>query len=80
MQLAEHMPCWHSASMSIQITVRDVPEKVRDELAVRWLGLFGQFLALDKWKVLPLGSTRVRHSASSLWSSISFHRLHSHAV
>jgi len=35
MQLAEHMPCWHSASMSVQITVRDVPEKVRDELAAR---------------------------------------------
>ena len=25
----------HNASMSIQITIRDVPEKVRDELAAR---------------------------------------------
>jgi len=29
------MHCWHIASMAIQITVRDVPEKVRDELAAR---------------------------------------------
>ena len=35
MQLAEHIQCWHSARMSIQITIRDVPEKVRDELAAR---------------------------------------------
>lgn len=27
--------CWHNASMAIQITIRDVPEKVRDELASR---------------------------------------------
>jgi plasmid stability protein len=27
--------CWHYASMAIQITIRDVPEKVRDELAAR---------------------------------------------
>jgi antitoxin FitA len=26
---------WHSASMPIQITIRNVPEKVRDELAAR---------------------------------------------
>lgn len=26
---------WHYASMTIQITIRDVPEKVRDELAAR---------------------------------------------
>lgn len=45
-----------------------------------WLGLFGQILTPDKWKVLPLGSTRVRHSASVFRSSISFHRLHSHTV
>ena len=29
------MLCWHYASMAIQITIRDVPEKVRDELAAR---------------------------------------------
>jgi len=29
------MQCWHYASMAIQITIRDVPEKVRDQLAVR---------------------------------------------
>ena len=29
------MRCWHYASMTIQITIRDVPEKVRDELAAR---------------------------------------------
>jgi hypothetical protein len=29
------MHCWHYESMSVQITVRDVPEKVRDELASR---------------------------------------------
>jgi antitoxin FitA len=29
------MQCWHNASMSVQITIRDVPEKVRDELAAR---------------------------------------------
>jgi hypothetical protein len=34
-QLADQMQCWHSASMSIQITIRDVSEKVRDELAAR---------------------------------------------
>lgn len=27
--------CWHNASMTIQITIRDVPEQVRDELASR---------------------------------------------
>lgn len=27
--------CWYYDSMSVQITVRDVPEKVRDELASR---------------------------------------------
>jgi plasmid stability protein len=27
--------CWHYASMTIQINIRDVPEKVRDELAAR---------------------------------------------
>jgi antitoxin FitA len=29
------MQCWHNASMNVQITIRDVPEKVRDELAAR---------------------------------------------
>lgn len=29
------MRCWHYASMAVQITIRDVPEKVRDELAAR---------------------------------------------
>lgn len=33
--LAQSIRCWHYASMSIQITIRDVPEKVRDELAAR---------------------------------------------
>ncbi len=27
--------CWHNASMAIQINIRDVPERVRDELAAR---------------------------------------------
>jgi len=29
------MRCWHYASMAVQITIRDVPERVRDELAAR---------------------------------------------
>jgi plasmid stability protein len=29
------MQCWHYESMTVQITIRDVPEKVRDELAAR---------------------------------------------
>jgi hypothetical protein len=29
------MLCWHYASMSVQITIRDISEKVRDELAAR---------------------------------------------
>jgi hypothetical protein len=33
--MAERHQRWHYASMSIQITIRDVPEKVRDELAAR---------------------------------------------
>ena len=33
--LADHMQCCHSDSMSVQITIRDVSEKVRDELAAR---------------------------------------------
>lgn len=33
--LARRPHCWHYASMSVQITIRDVPEKVRDELAAR---------------------------------------------
>jgi len=35
LQLAYCLPCWQYASMSIQITIRDVSEKVRDELASR---------------------------------------------
>src|SRR5260221_10116087 len=27
--------CWHYESMAIQINIRDVPERVRDELAAR---------------------------------------------
>ena len=27
--------CWHNESMGIQINIRDVPQKVRDELAAR---------------------------------------------
>jgi hypothetical protein len=33
--LAPCLHCWHYASMAIQINIRDVPEKVRDELAAR---------------------------------------------
>jgi hypothetical protein len=33
--VADHPQCLHYACMSIQITIRDVPEKVRDELASR---------------------------------------------
>jgi hypothetical protein len=33
--LAERSLCWHYASMPVQISIRDVPEKVRDELAAR---------------------------------------------
>lgn len=33
--LADPMQRWHYASMSVQITVRDVSENVRDELAAR---------------------------------------------
>jgi plasmid stability protein len=29
------MHCWHYAGMTVNITIRDVPEKVRDELAAR---------------------------------------------
>jgi plasmid stability protein len=32
---ANRRRCWHNASMAIQITIRDVPERVRDELASR---------------------------------------------
>ncbi len=31
--LAGNFMCWHYASMAVQINIRDVPEKVRDELA-----------------------------------------------
>jgi len=34
-ELALRWRCWHYASMPIQITIRGVPEKVRDELAAR---------------------------------------------
>jgi antitoxin FitA len=33
--IASRLLCWHYASMGVQITIRDVPEKVRDELAAR---------------------------------------------
>ena len=33
--LARCPHCWHYESMAIQINIRDVPEKVRDELAAR---------------------------------------------
>ena len=33
--LAHRKQRWHYASMSVQITIREVPEKVRDELAAR---------------------------------------------
>jgi hypothetical protein len=33
--LAQGPQCWHYACMSVQITIRDVSEKVRDELAAR---------------------------------------------
>jgi plasmid stability protein len=33
--LANMTCCWHYESMAIQINIRDVPEKVRDELAAR---------------------------------------------
>ena len=33
--LADYMQCWHYACMTIQITIRDVSEAVRDELAAR---------------------------------------------
>lgn len=33
--LADRLPCWHSESMAVQITIRDVPEAVRDQLAAR---------------------------------------------
>jgi len=33
--IAQAPQCWHYACMSVQITIRDVPEKVRDELAAR---------------------------------------------
>jgi antitoxin FitA len=29
------MQCWHYERMTVQITIRDVPEQVRDELAAR---------------------------------------------
>jgi hypothetical protein len=33
--LAKGHDCWHYESMAVQINIRDVPEKVRDELAAR---------------------------------------------
>ncbi len=33
--LARCLHCWHYESMAVQINIRDVPEKVRDELAAR---------------------------------------------
>jgi plasmid stability protein len=34
-EMAYCRQCWHYKSMSVQITIRDVPEKVRQELAAR---------------------------------------------
>ena len=33
--IAQRCHSWHSAFMSVQITIRNVPEEVRDELAAR---------------------------------------------
>lgn len=33
--LAHRRHCWHYAGMAVQITIRDVPERVRHELAAR---------------------------------------------
>ena len=33
MAVAERLLCWHNAVMPVQITIRNVPEEVRDELA-----------------------------------------------
>jgi len=33
--LAWRQQCWHYACMTVQITIRNVPDEVRDELAVR---------------------------------------------
>jgi plasmid stability protein len=33
--IAGRQQCWHYESMAIQINIRDVPERVRDELAAR---------------------------------------------
>ena len=33
MVVAEGVWCWHNAVMPVQITIRNVPEEVRDELA-----------------------------------------------
>jgi antitoxin FitA len=35
LSLVRNPRCWHYASMAIQINIRDVPEKVRDEIAAR---------------------------------------------
>ena len=29
------MQCWHNAIITVQITIRNVPEEVRDELKIR---------------------------------------------
>ncbi len=33
--MANLCACWQNAGMPVQITIRDVPEEVRDELALR---------------------------------------------
>jgi plasmid stability protein len=33
--LARYQHCWHYEIMPVQINIRDVPERVRDELAAR---------------------------------------------
>ncbi len=34
-EIADCSHCWQNASMTVQITIRDVPDEVRDELAAR---------------------------------------------
>ena len=33
--MANFCACWQNAGMPVQITIRDVPEEIRDELALR---------------------------------------------
>jgi hypothetical protein len=54
--LARRVRCWHCACMSVQITVRDVPEKVRDELAARAARSDGWYVALAEALHQPLAT------------------------